>query len=340
MKKNIVVFHPARTDKAENNVGHALSILRDEYQFDNVQPERIASSKEEEFMGIINQSENQLMMAWMGGKVDTENAFTEKEKINEMGSSIQLVKALSKKDWDIIEKQRPVIIGSSDITYLLNELQNHDIECYYGPNFKSTLVDTCDSQREVTVKYLKMALESKNEYCIKWAEAELNPEGIKPWILSTGIATGRLVGGNLATLAYLCEHYHKHWVIPEKAEIIFLEDIDPLYFIDDGHVKNSQKGVFKKIIENGYFDNIKGLIIGRSKRPIQIGTIEDDRLPERASYEQEHSYIIDIITELIENDIPILGNVSCGHTHPMVTLPLGRTVTLDAYKQTLVVHPK
>ena len=36
--------------------------------------------------------------------------------------------------------------------------------------------------------------------------------------------------------------------------------------------------------------------------------------------------------------IPVLANVACGHTHPMVTLPLGKTVTLDATAQTLTVH--
>lgn len=333
-KVNIVIFHPADTDKAEKCVEHALTALKDEYQFVNAQSERKATSKKAEFMDILKQSKNQIMMAWMGGLGKTQIGEPEMS-----GSSIELVHDLGVDDWGTIRQQRPIIIGSSDITYLLNEFLDHDVNCFYGPNFKSTMVDTCDTQREVTIKYMKMALESKSEYCINWDEPELNPEGVMPWILRSGKETGRLIGGNLSTLVDCISLYPDHWVIPRNAEIIFLEDNDAYYFVDKGHVIKSQKDKFRQLQEKGYFDSIKGLIIGRTKTLRQVSAVEDDRLSEMASYKQEAVYINDIIMELIDKDIPILGNVSCSHTHPMVTLPLGRIVTLNADQQTLTIHP-
>ena len=194
-RMSIAVFHPAGVDKAIKSVGYTQSVLNDKYQFINAQSERLVDSKRTEFCDIIARSKNQIMMAWMGGQISC----------TEDRSSIQLVKALDDNDWDCITRQHPNIIGSSDITFLLCDLLNHNINCFYGPNFKSTLVDTCDSQREITIKYLMTALEKNRKYTIRWKKSELNPDKTEPWTISSGKATGRLIGGNVATLFELYE---------------------------------------------------------------------------------------------------------------------------------------
>ena len=97
----------------------------------------------------------------------------------------------------------------------------------------------------------------------------------------------------------------------------------------------------KVLKESGLFNGVIGLIIGRTRTPLRSGyTGEECYNAIDINYEQERVYIEQILKEVKVIDIPILGNVACSHTHPMVTLPLGRMVSLDADKQTLTIYSK
>jgi len=74
---------------------------------------------------------------------------------------------------------------------------------------------------------------------------------------------------------------------------------------------------------NGIFDIIGGLILGKHE-------LFKDMDTGRKPYE--------LLLEVIgEPTFPILADFDCAHTHPMLTLPIGCDVTLDADAQTLTL---
>jgi muramoyltetrapeptide carboxypeptidase LdcA involved in peptidoglycan recycling len=65
----------------------------------------------------------------------------------------------------------------------------------------------------------------------------------------------------------------------------------------------------------GVFEAITGLVVGRP-----------------AAYTQANT---ELLWEVVERrtsaaGIPVLANIDCGHTDPMLTLPLGETARIDA----------
>lgn len=74
---------------------------------------------------------------------------------------------------------------------------------------------------------------------------------------------------------------------------------------------------------NGVFERIGGLVLGKHEK-------FDDRGSGRMPY--------DILMEVMGDvDIPVLAQFDCCHTHPMLTLPIGCRVGLDADAQRLTI---
>ncbi|MBS9773746.1 MAG: hypothetical protein KGV59_01130, partial [Tenacibaculum sp.] len=74
------------------------------------------------------------------------------------------------------------------------------------------------------------------------------------------------------------------------------------------------------------FDKIGGLILGKHEQ-------FNDRSSNRKPYE--------ILQEVIgDRNYPILAEYDCAHTHPLITLPIGVQVKLDATHQNLTIEEK
>ncbi|MEG1176988.1 MAG: hypothetical protein RSD62_10100 [Ruthenibacterium sp.] len=77
---------------------------------------------------------------------------------------------------------------------------------------------------------------------------------------------------------------------------------------------------------SGVFDKIGGIILGKHE-------LFDDLKTGRKPYE--------ILKEVIGNvSYPILAEFDCCHTHPMLTIPIGCTVELDATRQAVTITSK
>lgn len=69
------------------------------------------------------------------------------------------------------------------------------------------------------------------------------------------------------------------------------------------------------------FDKIGGLILGKHEK-------FDDQGSKRKPYE--------ILKEVMgEVNFPVLAEFDCCHTHPMLTMPIGAVVKLDANNQSV-----
>lgn len=124
-----------------------------------------------------------------------------------------------------------------------------------------------------------------------------------------GRAEGRLLGGMLHR--FIRVQATPFAFAPERFDgaILFLED----YNLPSINVWHD----LQVLRQNDVFDRIAGLLIGPTEGvSILEGTTQTLR-----------EVVLDVVGE---RDIPIIGNVNCGHAGPNVPLPLGTRAAIDA----------
>ena len=161
-----------------------------------------------------------------------------------------------------------------------------------------------------------MALEAIQE--VTQAEARSKEQRENRWLcLREGKVRGRLIGGNLNTM----EGFFGTEYMPEirKGDILLIEDS----LKDASTIERS----FSLMKLAGVFDRVGGIILGKHELFDDCGT---GRRP--------HEILLEVLGD---TDIPILADFDCCHTHPMLTLPIGCEVELDAGEQrvTLLEDP-
>lgn len=219
-------------------------------------------------------------------------------------------------------KNNPIpIIGYSDVTaILLGIYAKTGISTYYGPALVASfgelppfVDETYKYFEEILVSDFKLPLklvkpvEWTDEW-IDWETQDRGKEGRKNnWVtVNKGIAEGRLIGGNLNTMMGIWGSEY----MPEikEGDILFIEDS----LKDAATVERS----FSLLKLNGVFDKVSGIILGKHE-------LFDDMKTKRKPEE--------ILLEVLDDiKIPIIADFDCCHTHPMITLPIGCKVKLDA----------
>lgn len=259
---SVAVFYPCRPyctdeevtkDIVSNNVGSLYPVL-------NYPPQDPTLSKLTDFLRLLHEPSIETLMVWRGGRVENDGSLWK--------TSLALLKELSISDWVQIKKYSKNIIGCSDATYLLCALVSHRINCFYGPNYNSTLQCSDNDELITTLKYLSLALDSKNDYVVDFNDEKLTAGQHTPWTISDGIATGRLIGGNLDTIcSILKSSEQKHIFTPQQGDILFLEENDPTYNFYNEKMTGSMYDNLMFLKSVGIFSKISGLILGRSKTP-------------------------------------------------------------------------
>ena len=201
-------------------------------------------------------------------------------------------------DWKTIKKNPKIFGGYSDVTAMLNALnQICGMESYHMPMVGAW----SDGLDEYSAPFVKAMLFGEPvEY--------VNPEGSPITTLVPGKAKGRLCGGNLSLLA---ASLGTPYEIDTKGKILFIEEIGERPYKVDGmltHMRNA-----------GKFDDAAGIILGgftdcADKEGVIGGlTLED------------------IYQELIvPAGKPTISGVVCGHCSPTMSLPMGRLFKMDA----------
>ncbi len=144
-----------------------------------------------------------------------------------------------------------------------------------------------------------------------------NKSGEARTTITPGHATGQLTGGNLTLVA---ASLGTPYEIDVAGKILFLEDID----------ENVQRidRMLTQLKLAGKLDQCTGIILGAWT---DCGPL-DRKNPENNLTLQQ---VFDEI--LAPLGIPILADITCGHVLPTLSLPLGKTVKLDATNQTIEV---
>lgn len=205
------------------------------------------------------------------------------------------MRLLQQVDFELIARNPKVFIGFSDITALLLPFyQRTGLIGFYGPMLTSNLIHGEPySQQEL----LRIVC---NQASIPFT---IHNRDIYQTYRS-GIAEGRLTGGNLSLLSALCGTPFQ----PNTAgHILFIEDWKEKYYSLDRQ--------FRQLQLAGLFDNIAGLLL------CDFSEIEPE--PEQSLPDFLHS-LIDFL------QVPVGYGFSVGHGEQTATLPIGCHTRFDA----------
>lgn len=219
-------------------------------------------------------------------------------------------------NWDLLRENPKILCGFSDITALQNAvLARTGVVTYSGPHYSSFgMRDYFDDTLDWFVQCLFTSDEMELEPASVWTDDEewfLDQDDRHPrpnegwWVLNSGSAEGRLVGGNAVTFAVLNGTPYQ----PDLADtVLFLEDD---YEAEPHHFDRS----LTSILQQPGADRVRGLVVGR--------------------FQLRSGMTRELLTQIVENHpvlrgVPVLANVDFGHTSPTLTLPIGGTVQVEA----------
>ncbi|NLX18181.1 MAG: LD-carboxypeptidase [Desulfobulbus sp.] len=205
------------------------------------------------------------------------------------------LRLLDRLDWDLLSRRPKFLIGFSDVTVLLNTLVDRaGIVTVHGP-----MVTTLSRYDEDVMCSLFRLLTGHFEEHIRSKKVE---------VLRGGVGRGRLIGGNLTTLAHLLG---TPWECSWEGKILVIEDTgEPLYRIDR---------MLTQLALAGRFEQLAGLLIGEFD--VGSDSITNLRLQEA---------VWSRVLELAPAGYPIWGCFPVGHGKRNLALPLGMEMIMDS----------
>jgi muramoyltetrapeptide carboxypeptidase len=209
-------------------------------------------------------------------------------------------------DYKIIRANPKVFIGYSDITSLhCAFLVKANLATFHGPMLNSDFLKP--NLPEFTLQgFLRTIMQpvAAGSICQGYRSKTVR-------VISPGLATGRLIGGNLSILcASLATPYQ-----PDFTDaILFFEDIDEEPYRFDR--------MLTQLLNAGLFQKVLGIAIGINKN------CKDPKARKSAEHRQSMD---DVFKErLLPLKIPIVTGLPFGHLRYNATLPVGLRVHLDA----------
>ena len=194
-------------------------------------------------------------------------------------------------DFELIKNNPKIICGFSDITSLLNIInEKTGLVTFHGTNFKTIATDEDDfGYNEVVKRVVNRSL-------------DIN-ENANYITINEGQAEGKLIGGNLSlTRGLVCGKYN----IDFTDKILFLEELG---FETDPAMASNHLYFMK---QNGVFDKIKGLWIGNYEHESNF-KLEDITL--------------DVLNG--EYNFPIIKSDNFGHGKYKTVIPIGTKVRIN-----------
>ena len=208
--------------------------------------------------------------------------------------SVRILDALN---FTKFKKSPKWIIGYSDITAIHSHVHNlgyETIHAIMGTSLEDDIINIAAS-----VSTFKEALfGEKLTYEIKSSSYN-----------NIGDAKGQLIGGNLTLLLTTLGSKTQ---LNTDGKILFFEEI--------GEYKYHIDRMLQSLKRAGYFDNLKGIIVG------DMSKMKVNSTDWGTSIEQ-------LILDVVPNNIPILFNFPAGHEKDNRALILGREITLKVGKE-------
>lgn len=202
-------------------------------------------------------------------------------------------------DYNLIKENPKIICGYSDITSITNVITARSgLITFSGTNFKTIATDETDF--------------SFNEAIKRFVNGDVTLGKISDYkILKKGIATGKLVGGNLSLIRGLVEGKYK---IDFNGKILFIEELG----FETGPAIAYNYLYYMK--QNGVFDKINGLWIGSYNHESNISL---------------EKIVFDVIGD--EYNFPIIKSDNFGHIEEKIVIPIGTNAKIDTNTEEKIV---
>ncbi len=223
-------------------------------------------------------------------------------------------------DWSLIAKNPKIFCGFSDITVLNNAIfEKTGLITYYSPNFFCFGLDplfkyTNNFFEQCLFEDKIINIESSQKFSdYPWnfnLKHKRKIENNKKWmILNEGKAEGIIIGGNNCSFNLL---NNTQYFPKIKDDIILMLEDDDYDSLPMTFERNLQS-----IIQQPYFNQIKGILIGR--------------------FQKQTKFKKEILQSIINSkkelqNIPIIANLDFGHTDPKFTFPIGGRAILISQK--------
>ncbi|MFC7063849.1 S66 peptidase family protein [Halobacillus seohaensis] len=204
-------------------------------------------------------------------------------------------------------KQNPKIFwGYSDITYLHTAIQKKTgLVTFHGPMLSS------DVGKEHFDSFSKSMFHQLFQPTLLHYTDAISPLNV----ISDGVATARLVGGNLSLLV---NSIGSPYEIETKDKLLFIEDVgEEPYRIDS---------FLSQLKLSGKLDEAAGIVVG------DFNDAEPKKRNESLTLDQVlHHYFANL-------DIPVLSGFKIGHCLPHFAVPLGSKATLSSLTASLTIE--
>ncbi|WP_236237785.1 S66 peptidase family protein [Pseudomonas faucium] len=212
------------------------------------------------------------------------------------------MRLLDKLDFELIRRHPKPLIGYSDITALHTAIYRHTgLLTFHGGMLNADLLG---AKLQPTESSLLAQLTGR----VGEGDEIAHPGEFALSCVVPGVASGRLLGGNLsmlgATLGTLAE-------IDTQGSILFIEDVnEPLYRVDR---------LLTQMRLAGKLESVRGVLVGDFA-----------------------GITVAAMTPLLQEvfgplGVPVLAGWRSGHCDPNVCLPLGARVRLDSQARSLVL---
>lgn len=239
-------------------------------------------------------------------------------------SSIALLEGI---DYKALRENPKKVMGYSDFSIILNAIYRiSGIETYLGPALLPQFGEPMGLD-SFTRSSMKQALSGQaytvedsdwfSDEWIEWDKFDLEPRKKKPStgriLFKNGTGSGVMVGGNLDSICTILKTPY----FPNDSELILL-----LEESEETSLEIFERNLYQLRI-SGILDRVNGVLMGR---------FSSQNLPQSIQNE---------VNEMIHwvfggHQFPIITNLNFGHTYPMLTLPIGRSVTISSDE--ILVH--
>lgn len=199
-------------------------------------------------------------------------------------------------DWTVVRAHPKPVMGFSDFTCLLTAMHTHaNAASWHGPGLGSFADENLPNADKL------MAAEA-----LRGTLNTIDVGGVDT--TADSAVTGTLLGGNLSLISALCGT--PYWPTDWRDKILFLEDWNEELSRTDRQLQTlALAGVFKQV---------RAVIIGQFHTAPDTG-----RLPLGMD-------LVECVLEKLDGrDLPVRMNANFGHGDRLVTLPVGRSVTLE-----------
>jgi muramoyltetrapeptide carboxypeptidase len=218
-------------------------------------------------------------------------------------------------DYKAIRQHRKILVGYSDITALHCALEKHaGLISFHGPMLNSEL-SRPDVPAFTTQSLWRVLMQAEPAGSIR---SGLTPEQTSAKTIRTGVAEGRLVGGNLSLL---CALAGTPWMPDFRGRILFLEDLEEAPYRVDRMLTH--------LLSAGLLQQVAGVAVGVMRNCLDL---------KRSEFTEFRQTVDDVLKERLRPlGVPVVSGLPFGHAHLNATLPVGARARLDGRKGDLEI---